>query len=659
MKNDELKTLFKKNSDELFIYYQYRKSFVFFFLSILTFSLFKLSDESILKVQTIYFLLFLNSILSSFYKKYINDAKIVNYTSITVDFSCLLYGISEFFYAKTLFLFWLIPFWAFVFITTSKRFSLFLVIPVSLTLFLSRFLGNTIDNDYFFKSFDDFNMLFDINAFGLSIFMFSLFLGSARNKNYFQGPVEELKDKFNAALSFPLNNPFPILEYNKKDGILPKNQSSKKLLESISKHDFNLVKDMVINALNNNDFSNKTLKINNMVYQVGLGRYIDQVNIYLTDVSEIEKTQRFAIEKEQYAMAIIDAIPGFVSWVDSDFRYLGVNKKMQEFFNLSEEQFVGNKVGALNHENYERSDIKKFLEELFNSRKKMLQKELKFNYSGKDYYNIITINKYNNDQNAVLVSVDITDVKEMEKKVKEEQLKSESNAKLASFGEMAAGIAHEINNPLSVISGMIGIVKKLSTSENIDTKKLLSIINKVENSIDRINKIIKGMKNLSRDGANDPFEYALVAEIIDDAYTFFYKKCEKNNTQLRILDYPVNLGLECQIVQVSQVLVILLNNSLDAISELEEKWIEVQVTDFYNSVRISVTDSGKGIPQDLADKIFSPFFTTKAVGRGTGLGLSLAYRIIQSHSGELFIDYDSDNTKFDIIIPKIQKSIAA
>ena len=117
--------------------------------------------------------------------------------------------------------------------------------------------------------------------------------------------------------------------------------------------------------------------------------------------------------------------------------------------------------------------------------------------------------------------------------------------------------------------------------------------------------------------------------------------------------------MHCQSVQIGQVFIILLNNSVDAIKELDNKWINLSISDHNHGYEFVVEDSGPGIPKDVADNIFMPFFTTKGVGEGTGLGLSLAVKIIKLHGGDIRIDHTAKNTKFIIYLPKEQMKLAS
>jgi C4-dicarboxylate-specific signal transduction histidine kinase len=109
--------------------------------------------------------------------------------------------------------------------------------------------------------------------------------------------------------------------------------------------------------------------------------------------------------------------------------------------------------------------------------------------------------------------------------------------------------------------------------------------------------------------------------------------------------------LSGHLVQMSQVLINLLNNSIDAIKESAEKWVELEVRETINSVQIMVTDSGNGIAPEIAEKIMMPFYTTKGPQAGTGLGHSISQSIVEKHGGILYYDRSYPNTRFVIELP--------
>lgn len=110
--------------------------------------------------------------------------------------------------------------------------------------------------------------------------------------------------------------------------------------------------------------------------------------------------------------------------------------------------------------------------------------------------------------------------------------------------------------------------------------------------------------------------------------------------------------LICRPSELSRVFLNLLNNAFDAVANLPEKWIKVDISDSDTCTEISVTDSGHGISKEVSDKMFNPFFTTKETGKGTGLGLSISVAIVQVHNGKMYLDSECPNTRFVVEIPK-------
>jgi signal transduction histidine kinase len=117
-----------------------------------------------------------------------------------------------------------------------------------------------------------------------------------------------------------------------------------------------------------------------------------------------------------------------------------------------------------------------------------------------------------------------------------------------------------------------------------------------------------------------------------------------------------NLTIQCRPSEISQVLLNLLNNAFDAVEDLPQRWVKIDVKEVDDQVNLTVTDSGQGIDVALRDKIMQPFFTTKPVGKGTGLGLSISSGIVESHHGKFVLDPKSPFTSFQMTLPKRQNS---
>ncbi|WP_413581611.1 sensor histidine kinase [Bdellovibrio sp. HCB288] len=229
--------------------------------------------------------------------------------------------------------------------------------------------------------------------------------------------------------------------------------------------------------------------------------------------------------------------------------------------------------------------------------------------------------------------------------------RAEYSAKLASLGEMAGGIAHEINTPLNVI--LLSAEQQMELMEDPQLNKSLmkESIEKVQSTTNRIAAIVRGLRTFARDGAKDPIEPVPLQMLIDNTLSLCYEKFKLNNVDLR-LPPVTDLVLHCRPVQISQVLLNLLNNAFEAIRELPEKWIAIEIKDLGEIIEIRITDSGSGIPAEIQAEIFRPFYTTKEIGKGTGLGLSISRGLIEAHHGQLFVDTNHQQTSFVIHLPK-------
>jgi len=238
-----------------------------------------------------------------------------------------------------------------------------------------------------------------------------------------------------------------------------------------------------------------------------------------------------------------------------------------------------------------------------------------------------------------------------------ERSRSVQNAKLASLGEMSASIAHEINNPLSVIQLTNSRLLEKLKLDPLSTDYIVHSLEKIQGAVDRINKIIKGLTNLSRNAANEDIQVFSVENMMEQVLSLVGQKLKYSNVDLRVSIPPGDLFIESSLTQISQVLINLINNANDAIAPRKDKWIKVDFKLVKDSsiVRCSVTDSGEGIPSEIAEKIMQPFFTTKEMGKGTGLGLSISKEIIETLGGKFYIDDESPNTCFVFELPKVFK----
>jgi signal transduction histidine kinase len=250
----------------------------------------------------------------------------------------------------------------------------------------------------------------------------------------------------------------------------------------------------------------------------------------------------------------------------------------------------------------------------------------------------------------LLVFEDVTVIKEREQLLKDQEAKILTSARLASLGEMAAGIAHEINNPLAIINGHVGVLRRQIATATPENEEVLRKLSAIENTVQRIAKIIRGLRSYARESDHSSLETFTVESVIEDTLSFCHEKFKNNGVALNSKLEP-NLLLQGRPTQISQVLLNLLNNAYDAVSSSHNKEVTVEAKRKDNGVELSVSDSGPGVPIHLRTKVMEPFFTTKEVGKGVGLGLSISSGIVQAHNGRFYLDDKSLNTRFVIWLP--------
>lgn len=241
---------------------------------------------------------------------------------------------------------------------------------------------------------------------------------------------------------------------------------------------------------------------------------------------------------------------------------------------------------------------------------------------------------------------------ESQDKILQQQQALINVSKMSALGEMAAGIAHEINTPLATIQMRATHLAEILQNEVIDKTVLLKSLEKIDLTTQRIAKIIKGLLVFSRDGKSDQKELASVHKIVHETFDLCKERFKHSHVQLDFISEG-DVMLYCHPTAISQVLLNFLNNSFDAVQGLNEKWIRVQLDLLEETIIISITDSGFGIPFEIQEKIMQPFFTTKEIGKGTGLGLSISKGIIHDHLGTVGLDNTSPHTRFVITFPRI------
>jgi len=368
---------------------------------------------------------------------------------------------------------------------------------------------------------------------------------------------------------------------------------------------------------------------------------------------EMEKVEAYNNALDQVAITVV---------TDEQGKILDLNDKFEKISQYSRRELIG-ATHRLVNSNYH---PKKFFEESWNTIKsgKPWRGEIKNRSKNGAYYwlesAIVPIkNSHHEIQQFMAISFDISDRKKNESVIKNQQEQIVSQSKLLALGEMAGGIAHEINNPLAVISSSMSSIRKMIDKNMTDSQLFNEALNNIDLTTLRINKIITGLRNISRDASAEDFEDCVINDLLSDVLALCVDKFKAAGIDLQIMASHEVLTQKIPImrVQLSQVILNLLINACDEVAVLEKKWIHLYVENEKGQINFKVIDAGSGVPKDIQDKIFQPFFTTKDIGKGTGLGLSLSHSIMQKHNGDLYIDKNHSNTCFVVSIPDVQPMV--
>lgn len=257
------------------------------------------------------------------------------------------------------------------------------------------------------------------------------------------------------------------------------------------------------------------------------------------------------------------------------------------------------------------------------------------------------------------ISIDITEKKQMQYDLDRQRAQGLHQARLASIGELAAGVGHEINNPLTIVMSYLNQIESNMASTNpaseSDQEKQhqqnLAMIAKARKASERIRIIVGGLRTFAR-SSQDSKQRLSIVRAVSSSVNLVKEIFAKEGIELSFFPPQQALFAYGDEGQLQQVLMNLLANARDAVLTSAQKQIRIDVRQT-QGISISVTDTGPGIAPEVAARIFDPFFTTKSMTHGTGLGLSIAQSIIKDHGGELsFENHYPQGSRFQIDLPQ-------
>lgn len=245
-------------------------------------------------------------------------------------------------------------------------------------------------------------------------------------------------------------------------------------------------------------------------------------------------------------------------------------------------------------------------------------------------------------------------VEDSQKRIIEETQKAQLATRLASLGVMASGLAHEINNPLMIASGVVQRAMRRPDGANPET------LRHVQQSLERIAKIVRSLDQLGEQGKPKDIQQESLVSLVQSCLDICKERFAAKKIELKVDTIP-NILLNCHPTHISQLILGILNNAFEAIPEgraapaalaAQDAWIQMSFRQGDDRIWIYITNSGPAIDAEIEDKIFDPFFTTKVHANGSGLGLSIARAIAREHGGELRLIKQA-HPCFEVELPRV------
>lgn len=364
------------------------------------------------------------------------------------------------------------------------------------------------------------------------------------------------------------------------------------------------------------------------------------------EITERKKAEDVIRKNENQLRLITDNLPVLISYVDSNQRYLFINKSYEEFVDVSKNDAYGKTVKeVLGDSIYQITQ--KYVEAALSGQKVTFERNIPKKDGEMHYLHATYIPHFEEGQVKgyfALIS-DITQWKLAEEALRKSQEQLLHSEKLSALGKLTGSIAHEFNNP---IYGVQNILRQIKEVDDLDSerKELLGLAIK---ECGRMANLVKSLRDFYKPTSKDP-KLVDIHTLLGDIILLTHKEMKIKKVRLEKEFSSEIPKIKMVEDQIKQVFLNLIQNAVEATDEGETINISTEASD--STLTIRIKDSGQGILPENMDKIFEPFFSTKGAVKGTGLGLSVSYGIIKKHGGDIQVESKPDEgSTFTVALP--------
>jgi two-component system sporulation sensor kinase A len=374
----------------------------------------------------------------------------------------------------------------------------------------------------------------------------------------------------------------------------------------------------------------------------------------LQDVTDLVALRESVVQQEARFRATIEQTPYGMLFLSPEGHILYANPPVRQW--LGEEALQGQRLQHLVHP-ADAAQLEETFQSVLRSDVVTTECELRMRGSAEEWLPLrLSLSSAHDDTGALTFLIgSLQDLREL--KLTQEALMQ--SAKLASLGEAAASIAHELKSPLAAIRMKAEILGQLTSLPTFKPEHLPQKLGEIVTIVDRSLSVLQQMRDFSRKEssateADERQEVFTLSELMEGVMLIAGGTLRQAGIQV-VQDFPKELPpLIGNRTKLEQVFVNLCNNARDAMEESEQRLLKLQAVQHGDMVRLQVTDTGCGMPPEVLANLFRAFFTTKARGKGTGLGTSIIKRIVEEHGGRITVESEVNvGTTFTLTLPGV------
>ena len=369
------------------------------------------------------------------------------------------------------------------------------------------------------------------------------------------------------------------------------------------------------------------------------------------DVTKSKTIEKNLHDIREFLNRVLQSSASAILAADRDGRILLMNQAAEELFGYSFKQGDQIDAGNLYPPGVAREIMKKLRDEAYGGRGKLpvTQVSILTAQGERIPVEMTAAIIYEDGREAATMGIynDLRERLSVKKKLREARSQLIQAEKMASLGQLAAGVAHEINNPLTGILLYGNLLKEKLEGDPLINSSLACILEDAE----RCRDIVKNLLAYSRHSSQDRDRFSLNSFVIESFRLVRDQKLFINMTVVKELS-SARMPVRADRNKMSQVIINLVMNALDAMNQKGTLTLRTYRDDERKKACLEISDTGSGIPEENLSKIFDPFFTTKALGKGTGLGLSTAYGIVKDNNGDIYVkETGPSGTTFLVELP--------